>query len=164
MHAYHYLWALVMSIHQNQLLSTFSPSPACSCDICRGFCRRPGWWTVSEARDAMEHGLAPRMMLEFPSDFSFGVLSPAFKGNEGFFALQEFADKGCTFLHEGMCELFGSAYRPLECSFCHHERLGEGIRCHKALERDWNTKKGRRTVQRWLKLQGFAPKEISLAV
>ena len=112
---------------------------------------------MAEAREAIEQGYADRMMLEFSPDFSFGVLSPAFKGNEGYFALQEFSGKGCTFFIDGHCALFPSSFRPLECRFCHHERLGLGTKCHHAIERDWDTQKGQRLSKRWLKLRDIKP-------
>lgn len=133
----------------------FPPSEPCSCSVCRGFCARPGWWTVSEARAALEAGLARRMMLELSPDRSFGVLSPAFRGNEGFFALEEFAGRGCTFLGHGGCGLFGADFRPLECRFCRHDREGGGRLCHAAIERDWFSGKGRRLVRRWAGLVGI---------
>lgn len=139
----------------NHLYTAFPPSSPCSCSICRDYCYRPGWWTVQEARLAMEAGFADRMMMEISPDFSFGVLSPAFKGNEGFFALQNFSGAGCTFFVEQKCLLFGKPYQPLECRFCHHERAGYGEKCHHAIEQDWNTSKARRLIQMWLRINGL---------
>lgn len=100
------------------------------------------------------------MMLEMAPDRSFGVLSPAFRGCEGSFALERFADKGCTFLLEGRCELHGTGHEPLECSFCHHSRPGEGPKCHRALERDWDSPAGRELVVRWSKLTGHWDRSV----
>ena len=133
----------------------YPPSAPCSCNICRSYCSRPGWWTVAEAASAIEAGYAGRMMLEVAPEFSFGVLSPAFKGNEGYYALQEYARAGCTFYQEGLCELHGTGYEPLECRFCHHERLGLGDRCHADLEKDWNTPAGQTLLQKWAFMQGL---------
>ncbi len=130
----------------------FPPSGACACDVCRGFCTRPGWWAVSEARLALSRGYARRMMLEISPDRAFGVLSPAFAGCEGAVASNRFADRGCTFLRDDRCALFGSGLQPLECRFCHHERLGQGPACHAALEADWRTSAGRVLVARWCRL------------
>jgi len=129
----------------------YPPSEPCSCPICRAYCRRPGWWTVEEAEKAMGAGYGIRMMLEFAPGYTFGVLSPAFRGCENLFAIQEFSDSGCNFLHNGLCELFGTGYEPLECRFCHHERQGLGKKCHAALEKDWNSPKGRELVSRWVR-------------
>jgi hypothetical protein len=95
------------------------------------------------------------MMLEMSPELTFGVLSPAFKGCEGAFAAQLFAKRGCTFLKDERCELFGTGFQPLECRFCHHDRPGMGPRCHADLEKDWNTPAGRGLVVRWSKLTGF---------
>ena len=135
---------------ERSFYARFPASSACSCDICVNFCGRPGWWLVSEARDAIERGHGRRMMLEFSPDGSFGVLSPAFKGNEGFFALREYSGNSCTFLTGNCCAIFGETFRPLECRFCHHDRIGSGDQCHLAIEKDWNTSKGRRLVKEWL--------------
>jgi len=132
----------------------FPPSEACACEVCRGFCVRPGWWVVNEARQALNQGYARRMMLEISPDRAFGVLSPAFAGCEGAIASNRFAGRGCTFLRGGLCELFGSGVQPMECRFCHHERLGQGPACHAALEEDWRAPAGRALVARWCHLTG----------
>ena len=96
------------------------------------------------------------MMLEVSPNRAFGVLSPAFKGNEGRYAFNEFADRGCTFLTSGQrCELHGTGTQPLECRFCHHDRRGEGPICHGALEKDWNSHAGRTLVARWAATRGL---------
>ena len=127
----------------------YPPSQPCSCEICLSYCRRPGWWSVEQAGRALAAGHADRMMLEISPERTFGVLSPAFKGNEGNLALQFFADQGCTFLKDNLCELFGTGLQPLECRFCHHSRLGLGPECHAALEKDWHSPEGQRLVLRW---------------
>jgi hypothetical protein len=133
----------------------FPPSPPCSCEICLSYCQRPGWWTVDEAARAIEAGYAERMMLEIAPELTFGVLSPAFKGNEGGVALQVFASQGCTFLKENLCMLFGSGLQPLECRFCHHSRRGLGGECHAAIEQEWHTKEGQGLIVRWGRRTGF---------
>lgn len=142
--------------HRPQTLADkYPPSEPCACEVCLSYCVRPGWWTVTEAERALEAGYGPRMMLEMAPDRSFGVLSPAFKGNELAFAEQLFADQGCTFLKDGLCELFGTGLQPLECRFCHHDRPGQGPLCHAAIEKDWNTPSGIALVVKWSKQTGF---------
>ena len=133
----------------------FPPSEPCACEICIGYCRRPGWWTVAEAAKAIDAGYADRMMLEMAPDRSFGVLAPAFRGNEVAFAMQHNAGSGCTFLKDERCELFGTGVQPLECRHVHHADPDSGARVHAALEKDWNTPAGRDLVVRWSKLTGF---------
>ena len=140
--------------HTN-LAKKFPPSRPCTCDICRGYCQRPGWWTVDEAEQAIEAGYAHRMMLEMSPDLTFGVLSPAFKGNEGNFAIQVFARNGCTFLKDGLCEIFGTGFEPLECRYCHHTRRNMGEKCHLVIEKDGHSKEGQQLVIRWGELTGF---------
>lgn len=132
------------------LVDKYPPSESCTCEICTGYCYRPGWWTVEEARAALDKGLGSRMMLEISPNFSFGVLSPAFKGNEGNIALQTFSRNGCTFLENNLCELHNIGLQPLECRFCHHNRKGEGIKCHLDIEREWHSKTGQELVRTWL--------------
>ena len=132
-----------------ELEKKYPPSEPCSCKICVDFCRRPGWWSVEQAAGALAEGYADRMMLEISPERTFGVLSPAFKGNEGNFALQIYARQGCTFLKEDLCELFGTGLQPLECRFCHHSRQGLGPKCHAALEKDWHSKAGQELIAKW---------------
>jgi hypothetical protein len=137
------------------LQDKYPPSEPCACEVCLAYCARPGWWTVKEAGKAITAGYASRMMLELAPDRSFGVVSPAFRGNEGEFALQRYAPNGCTFLREQRCELHGSGLQPLECRFCHHDRTGLGPKCHADLERDWQSPAGRALVRRWGALTGL---------
>jgi hypothetical protein len=137
------------------LKEKYLPSEPCSCEICTSYCIRPGWWTVEEAEKAIDAGFAARMMLEISPEHDFGVLSPAFKGNEVNYALQIFSKNGCTFLKDGLCELFGTGLQPLECRFCHHDRKGLGPVCHSAIEKDWNTKRGKILIVNWGNITGF---------
>ena len=140
---------------KKSLAEKYPPSEPCSCSICVSYCRRPGWWTVEEAARVIDAGYAGRMMLEISPDRSFGVLSPAFRGCEVQFAMNEYAARGCTFLKDERCELHAAGLTPLECRFCHHDRPGLGSRCHADIERDWNTAAGRALVVRWSNLTDF---------
>jgi hypothetical protein len=133
----------------------YPPSEPCSCLICKAYCQRPGWWTVKEAEKAINAGFAKRMMLEISPERKFGVLSPAFKGNEGNYAFQIFSKDGCTFLVNELCELYGTGLQPLECRYCHHDRKGKGNTCHSDIEKDWNTNDGKRLVVKWGNSIGF---------
>lgn len=128
----------------------YPASEPCNCEICRSYCLRPGWWTVEEASQAIQAGYGSRMMLEIAPEMTFDVLSPAFEGCGGKYALQEYARNGCGFLKNGLCELHGTGYEPLECLYCHHLRKGLGLQCHEALEKDWQTPAGQALVKRWL--------------
>ena len=120
-----------MKVKQKNLVKKYPPSEPCDCQVCLSYCQRPGWWTVAQAGNAFRAGYSGRMMLEVSPEHKFAVLSPAFKGCEGGFALQEFATQGCNFLlPDQHCELFGSIFQPLECRFCHHNRPGLGPLCH----------------------------------
>jgi hypothetical protein len=110
---------------------------------------------VEEAGRAVDAGYARRMMLEMAPELTFGVLSPAFKGCEGNFALNEFSKNGCNFFKNSLCELFGTGFQPLECRFCHHDRLGEGEKCHQDIEKDWTTEVGIKLVEKWIRVTGF---------
>jgi len=137
------------------LYKKYPPSEPCSCEVCKSYCERPGWWTVEEARKAIDAGFAKRMMLEIAPEQNFGVLAPAFKGNEGNYSLQVFSKNGCTFLNEGLCELFGTDNQPIECRFCHHNREGQGKKCHLEIEKDWNSLAGKRLIVQWGNQIGF---------
>lgn len=135
--------------HTKSLQRKYPPSAPCTCAVCLHYCMRPGWWTVQQAAAAIDAGYGDRMMLEMAPEFTFGVLSPAFKGCEKYFALHEYSKNGCTFLREDRCELFDTGHQPLECRFCHHERHGLGTQCHADLEKDWNTPAGKLLVNKW---------------
>mgnify|MGYP000588145851 CR=1 FL=1 len=138
-----------------RLSEKYTPSEPCRCEVCRSYCKRPGWWTVSEAEKVINSRYAFRMMLEISPERNFGVLSPAFKGNEGNYALAICSKNGCTFLKDELCELFGTGYQPLECRFCHHNRKGQGFKCHRDIENEWNSEYARRLIVRWGNKTGF---------
>jgi len=94
-------------------------------------------------------------MLEVSPEHTFGVLSPAFYGCEGNFSLQIYSKNGCNFLKNNRCELYNSGYTPLECRFCHHDRIGEGQECHSVLENEWNSDAGRNLIDTWIKKANF---------
>jgi hypothetical protein len=138
-----------MKRRKRRLEAKYPPSPPCACEICTNYCRRPGWWTVEEAGCAIDAGYENRMMVEIAPELTFAVLSPAFKGCEGKIALQEYADRGCTFFTGDRCELHGTGHQPLECRFCHHDRRGLGRKCHADLEKDWHTPAGSAVISKW---------------
>ncbi len=147
---------------KESLAQKYPPSPPCSCSICVSYCARPGWWTVEEASRALQAGYGSRMMLEIAPELTFGVLSPAFKGCERGFAVNEYSSRGCTFLVNDRCELYGTGCQPLECCYCHHDRPGKGLQCHADIEKDWNTPAGQALVRRWCEQIGlFKHQEIS---
>jgi len=117
---------------------------------------------VEEAARAVAAGYGARMMLELAPDFSFGVLSPAFRGCERGFALQEFSRLGCNFFSGGLCELHGTGFQPLECRFCHHSRAGLGRACHTDIGRDWNRPAGQALVAAWLAECGDGIKAVPI--
>lgn len=149
-----------MQVMRSRLPERYPPSDPCSCHICKTYCRRPGWWTLEEAYMAMEAGLGNRMMLEMSPELKFGILSPAFHGCEGNFALQEFSNNGCNFLRMNRCELHGTPYQPLECRFCHHDRIGLGSRCHRDLEFEWDSPQGKMLIDLWMKKVQFPFRDL----
>jgi hypothetical protein len=140
---------------KKELRDKYPDSQPCGCEICVGYCKRPGWWTLEEAAAAVEAGFGPRMMLEMSPDRSFGVLAAAIKGREGKFAAGLGSSRGCTFLKDDLCELHGTGFQPLECRACHHDRPGMGPRCHADIETQWNTAAGRALVVKWSDRSGF---------
>lgn len=137
------------------LYDYFPPSESCSCQICLNYCKRPGWWTLEEFEYLLKTHYYKKVMLEISPEMSFGVLVPAFKGCESNFALQNYANNGCTFLNMNKCQLHKSKYQPLECRYCHHDRVGKGIECHNALEKEWNSFEGQKLVNYWLRIVNF---------
>ncbi len=150
--------------HLKSLTEKYPPSEPCDCEICKSYCKRPGWWTVEEALNAMNAGYSNRMMLEMAPEMTFGVLSPAFKGCEGNYALTIFSNQGCTFLKNNLCELHGTGFQPLECRYCHHNRKGLGKVCHSDLEKDWHTPDGKALIAQWCMTTGFWEKQKFLPI
>jgi len=132
-----------------ELIKRYPASTNCTCNMCKSFCIRSGWWSVQQARIAIRNGYAHRMMMEISPEFTFAVLSPAFLCNENMIALQKYSGNGCCFLHNGLCELHDIESLPLECAFCNHDRIEEGQQCHGDLEKDWNTSRGQALTMRW---------------
>lgn len=131
------------------LAEKYPPSAACSCEMCLSYCKRPGWWTVEEAMKVIEAGYANRMMLEIAPELNFGVLSPAFRGCEGGLAVNIYANQGCNFLKDNLCELHNTGLMPLECRFCHHERTGLGQHCHHDIEMEWRQPAAQELIKKW---------------
>ena len=138
----------------------YPPSEPCNCEICKSYCLRPGWWTVEQAKQVINSKYSKRMMIEVSPERDFGVLSPAFKGCEGGIALQIFSQNGCNFFVDGLCELHATGLMPLECRFCHHDRIGLGLKCHLDLEKDWKREEGKQLVFKWLKLMQIDRKQL----
>lgn len=132
----------------------YPPSPPCNCDICKNYCKRPGWWTIEQAEAAITAGFSYRMMIEISPELTFAVISPAFRGCEGKVALNIYAKNGCNFFKNNLCELHSTNFMPLECRFCHHDRVGLGTVCHTDIENDWHTEKGQQLVRRWCNITG----------
>jgi hypothetical protein len=141
--------------HKLTLSEKYPSSEPCSCEVCTSYCQRPGWWTVEEAEKVIEAGFADRMMLEISPEQNFAVLSPAFKGNECNYASHIYSKQACTFLQNGLCELYDRSLQPLECKYCHHNRKGLGIKCHLDIEKEWKTNDAKRLVVKWGNIVGF---------
>lgn len=141
------------------LNTLFPPSEPCSCPVCQSYCKRPGWWTVTEFKKILQSNYYKRIMLELSPELTFGVLSPAFKGCENNFALQNYAEYGCNFYNNHLCDLYSPHLQPLECRFCHHDRTGKGMECHTAIEQEWNSNEGRQLIELWMIKTDFPYKE-----
>lgn len=132
------------------LYKKYPPSESCSCSECQSYCTRPGWWLPKEAEKAIAHGYAKRMMLEVSPVYNYAVLAPAFKGNEGRYALRIFSSNGCTFFNNQRCDLYSQNLQPLECRFCHHSRKGKGIQCHISIGNEWKKEYARKLIAHWM--------------
>lgn len=153
-------------VEESRLREPIRPLRICHCDACVSLCHNnPGWFTPEEAMQAMDAGLAHRLMRDwlepgrkFGNTERLYVLAAASIRCEGqdapefsFFELfMGFAKKGrCTFLDEkGLCTLHDSGFKPKQC----RESLG----CERKagpdnyeMARYWDTEKGRAAVKRW---------------
>ena len=123
--------------------------PACQCDECKSYCKRPGWYTPDEARAAIEAGLAQRMMCDWweDSEGNIDILGPAIQGYEGR-AAPWWPSGWCTFYHDGQCDVHGT-HKPLECRVAHHAYPPNGV--HGGIAKMWDTSEGRKVVALWEK-------------
>lgn len=146
------------------------PIRRCDCPKCVNLCQQnPGWMTPAEAMQAMDAGLAHRLMRDWlePSHQlnnpeRLYVLAAASLGCEGrdapefsFFELfWGYAKKGrCTFLENDLCTIHDSGFKPKQC----RESLG----CLRKtgpdnyeMARHWDNAEGRAALQRWQELVG----------
>lgn len=141
------------------------PLRLCHCDDCVGLCyRNPGWMTPAEAMQAMDAGLAHRLMRDWLEPSSklgnterLYVLAAASEGCEGrdapefdFAALfLGYTKKGkCTFLEEDRCSIHDSGFKPKQC----RESLGCENGCgpdNYEMARHWDSDEGRAVLDRW---------------
>jgi hypothetical protein len=102
---------------------------------------------VEQAAKAFSAGYAP-YMLEISPDSPLEFWARTGGRRQG--RIKHFSQNGCGFLKNGLCELHGTGLMPLECRFCHHDRIGRGKMCHLELEKDWNTTPGQILVRKWI--------------
>lgn len=118
---------------------------------------RPGWFTPSEAKQAIEAGLANKLMLDWwESDDEMPhieIISPACKGSEGDSA-PSWTFGPCAFLtSDKKCQLHDTGFKPTECrSFCCKVDKGN---IHKETAKTWNSEEGKRVVELWKKAVNY---------
>jgi Fe-S-cluster containining protein len=141
------------------------PLRVCHCDDCVSLCyRNPGWMTPAEAMQAMDAGLAHRLMRDWlePSGklgnterlYVLAAASIRCEGQDApEFSWAElmlgFASKGrCTFLENDRCSIHDSGFKPKQC----RESLG----CERKsgpdnyeMARHWDSDEGRAALDRW---------------
>jgi len=143
------------------------PSEPCTCEVCVGMCKRPGWPTPEEAARLMDAGLADRLMLDYwVGEPDIEVICPANPGYEGAHAWEPsgFVDalcligsgfgrdnpllSGCTFFKNGLCEIHESGAKPIECRVGHHDAaIPKGS--HEQVAQLWTTDEAKAVVARW---------------
>lgn len=117
------------------LRDKYPPSEPCSCEICRSYCVRPGWWTVEEASKAIKAGYGHRMMLEIAPEMTFGVLSPAFKGCEGFMLCRSIQKTDAIFIQTAFVSFSGQVCRPLNAAIAIISEKASGRNAMRTLKR-----------------------------
>lgn len=137
------------------IYNRYPHSQSCSCEVCKSFCKRPGWWTPEQTKEIIKVGYYNKIMLEISPELTFGVLSPAFKGCEMNIAINLFKENWCTFYHNGLCDLHNTPYLPLECAFCNHDSKGQGQKCHTDIEQLWKSKENQKIIKEWGEMVGL---------
>ncbi len=120
----------------------------CSCIACKNACREvPGWFTPTEAKLAIEAGLANRLSAVRECDVVAMAPSPVgYEGKE-----KRHGTGACTFLTaDGLCEIHTSGFKPIEC------RTGFGCKGggpdYPSLHEEhtmWKSEEGKAVVELW---------------
>lgn len=96
----------------------------CNCPRCIELCMNgPGWFTVKEAKLAIQNGYANKLMLDYYFDRDdnkkYYVLSPAIIGFEGKLYTKtddEFSIGKCVLLNDNkLCDIHNSGFKPIQC-------------------------------------------------
>lgn len=130
----------------------------CTCDKCIQACENtPGWFTPQEAEQALNAGLAKRLMLDWwAADENIYVLSPASEGLGGgrapeltFFNLFTTGWGQCVFLKDSRCEIHSSGFKPKLCreTLC----CTETYPSKEVVVEDWASDYGKSLIERWKK-------------
>lgn len=129
----------------------------CDCQECRIMCRRPCWPTPDEAFELIAAGYAQNMMYDYWAriEGDIGVIAPALKGREGDHApFMPYSEDGCTFWHNGLCQLHDRGLKPLEGRMTYACRENEDGFDREQLVALWDTDDGRAVVELWWEVIG----------
>jgi len=120
--------------------------------------------SVSEAKAAIEAGLAHRLMMDWwvTDESPIYLLCPAVEGCEGNkapeFGLIELLHGTkfgtCTFLKDGLCSIHDTSYKPTICreTFCCEDELPDKGK----MVPEWDAQAGRDLVKEWKGLVGLS--------
>lgn len=138
----------------------------CTCQTCVRACEKyPGWMTPEEAEKAIDAGYAPKLMIDWLSDFEDGnveVLAPASEGSEGgrapempyegsIFAIlyaHDWCPGRCVLLKDGLCTIHDSGFKPIHCRRASCDPKQSAVSKHEVADL-WRGEKGTAVMQKW---------------
>ena len=138
--------------------------PECRCEKCISGCRRmPGLFAPAQATQAIEAGLADRLMAVGYHDDrgTYRALAPLTSPKDGVYhptaitphlRLETASAKGrCTFFTaDDRCEIHASGFKPLECAsalLC--KTSGGDVASNTEIRDAWASPEGRRVIAVW---------------
>lgn len=135
--------------------------PPCACDKCQALCQRPCWPTPAEARQLLDAGYGPQLMLAWlggpqAQGGNILVLCPAVPGHDRFYApapedWELYAEERRCLMQtaDGLCRLHAAGLKPLEGRLATGCAPYAGARVRRALASLWATREGQQVVEQW---------------
>ena len=128
----------------------------CDCEKCSSMCKGPCCGTPDDFNRLMDAGYANRLMLDDWPDGAV-MLKPALKGYEGETAPWETrTEEGCTFWHNGKCQLHDLDLKPLQGKLSHHSQTWDEMSALCEMMNDaWTAEESTQVIERWKDLVGM---------
>jgi len=124
----------------------------CDCEKCSNMCKAPCCGTPEDFRNLIDNGFGNRLMIDDWLDEP-PMLKPAMKGSESRKAPWETrTEKGCTFWHNGKCDLHNSGLKPTQGKLALHAQSEEECDyIREIIVNSWETEDADTIIEEWTK-------------